>query len=96
MLRTVRSPGEQQEQFVPQISVTIAFVLAVASVVSLVLFLAHLAREIRVETMLHGVHQDASATVTRLLCDEEPRKLPQQSPGEEATPIPPLDAGRTP
>lgn len=67
VLRTVRSVEEEQAQFVPQISVTLAFVLAVASVISLVLFLAHLAREIRVETMLHGVHLDASATISRIL-----------------------------
>lgn len=36
--------------------------LALASVVGLVLFLAHLARQIRVETMLRDVHADAAAT----------------------------------
>ncbi|GAA2001922.1 DUF2254 domain-containing protein [Nakamurella flavida] len=69
VLRTVRSPDEQQEQFVPQVSVTLAFALAVASVVTLVLFLAHLAREIRVETMVRSVHRDASSTVSRLLTE---------------------------
>lgn len=84
VLRTVRSVDEQQAQFVPQISVTLAFVLAVASVISLVLFLAHLARQIRVETMLHGVHADASATVTRLLsADEEAGDQPERNGGEE-------------
>ena len=71
VLRTVRSPDDGQEQFVPQVSVTVAFVLTVASAVTLVLFLAHLAREIRVETMLRSVHRDASSTVTRLLSTAE-------------------------
>ncbi|AZI59183.1 DUF2254 domain-containing protein [Nakamurella antarctica] len=71
VLRTVRSIGEEQAQFVPQLSVTLAFVLAVASVVALVLFLAHLAREIRVETMLQGVRKDAIAAVVRLLAPGE-------------------------
>ena len=67
VLRTVRSPDEEQAQFVPQISVTLAFVLAVAAVVGLVLFLAHLAREIRVETMVRSVHRHASESARRIL-----------------------------
>ncbi len=63
VLRAVRSGGDSGAVFVPRISVTVAFVLSIASVLGLVLFLAHLAREIRVETMLRNVHQDASATV---------------------------------
>ncbi|RKS73868.1 putative membrane protein [Motilibacter peucedani] len=65
-LRTVRSP-EEGAVFVPQLSVTLAFLLTLASVVGLVLFLAHLATEIRVETMLRNVHSDASATLGRVL-----------------------------
>jgi uncharacterized membrane protein len=42
-------------------------VLAVLSVLALVLFLAHLARQIRVETMLRTVHADASETVRSTL-----------------------------
>lgn len=62
VLRAVRS-GDEGAAFVPRISVTVAFVLGIASVLGLVLFLAHLARQIRVETMLRDVHDDASATV---------------------------------
>ncbi|MEP6979184.1 MAG: DUF2254 domain-containing protein [Nakamurella sp.] len=80
VLRTVRTSAEQQVQFVPQVSVTVAFVLAVASVVTLVLFLAHLAREIRVETMVRSVHRDASASVARLL--EKPDDSERASPDE--------------
>ena len=61
MLRTVRTPADDQDLFVPQIAVTLAFLLAVISVFGLVIFLAHLAKEIRVETMLATVHQDATA-----------------------------------
>lgn len=73
VLRSVRSIGNAGNTglggfgFVPQIAVTAAFVLALASVIGLVLFLAHLAAQIRVETMLQAVHQDASATVGRVL-----------------------------
>ncbi|MEO6502623.1 MAG: DUF2254 domain-containing protein [Jatrophihabitantaceae bacterium] len=68
VLRAVRSSDEEgKTQFVPRIAVTVSFVLAVASVLGLVLFLAHLARQIRVETMLRNVHRDASATARVVL-----------------------------
>ncbi|MFE3639081.1 DUF2254 domain-containing protein [Streptomyces sp. NPDC059168] len=69
VLRTVRAEGGGQRMFVPQMSVTLAFLLAVASVFALVVFLAHLARKIRVETMLRDVHVDADATIRRLLTE---------------------------
>lgn len=67
VLRTVRSTEEGAGAFVPQLSVTVAFLLTLASVVALVLFLAHLATEIRVETMLRNVHADASDALRQLL-----------------------------
>lgn len=67
VLRAVRTDSMDQSQFVPQISVTFAFLLALASVLGLVLFLAHLAKEIRVETMLRRVHAEAEETVQRVL-----------------------------
>lgn len=67
VLRTVRSAEEGTGAFVPQLSVTVAFLLTLASVVALVLFLAHLATEIRVETMLRNVHADASHALRQLL-----------------------------
>lgn len=63
VLRAVRSGDGGGTAFVPRISVTVAFGLGIVSVLGLVLFLAHLARQIRVETMLRDVHDDASATV---------------------------------
>lgn len=80
LLRAVRST-DTGAGFVPRISITIAFVLGVVSVLGLVLFLAHLARQIRVETMLREVHDDASATVRSAT-----------SPLEEARPAPELPA----
>ncbi|MEW1956512.1 DUF2254 domain-containing protein [Kineococcus sp. NPDC059986] len=71
VLRTVRSPSDDASGLasaavVPRVSVTVAFLLAVASVVCLVLFLAHLAREIRVETMLARVQAEACRTADLL------------------------------
>lgn len=70
VLRGVRG-GSDAVAFVPRISVTVSFLLAVASVIGLVLFLAHLARQIRVETMLREVHQDATATIGAVLGDQQ-------------------------
>ena len=80
VLRTVRTPADGQDLFVPQISVTLAFLLAVTSVFGLVIFLAHLAKEIRVETMLATVHQDAAATLQRALTEPDPDQAPTDLP----------------
>ena len=67
VLRTVHGTGGTTTLFVPKISVTFAFVMSVVSVLGLVLSLAHLARQIRVETLLRNVHADASDTGQRVL-----------------------------
>lgn len=87
VLRTVRTSTSDQSQFVPQVSVTVAFVLALASVLGPVLFLAHLAREIRVETMLRNVHEEASETLRRVLPELDPT-----ADGCAALPVPPRSA----
>ena len=71
VMRTVRSEGDGRTVFVPQISVTVAYVLTLASAISLVLFLAHLARQIRVETMLRTVHTEAEATAGIMLVERK-------------------------
>ena len=63
VLRSVRSASGDYAGFVPRIAVTAAFLLALVSVLALVLFLAHLARQIRVETMLRTVHDDTLVTI---------------------------------
>jgi uncharacterized membrane protein len=63
LLRSVRDASATTDLFVPKFSVTLAYLLAVASVIGLVLFLAHLVREIRVETVVRTVSSDAEASV---------------------------------
>lgn len=65
VLRTVRASLDDQIAFVPQLSVTMAYLLALASVIGLVVFLAHLARQIRVESLLRSVHTEAVQTIRR-------------------------------
>lgn len=69
VLRTVRSEDATSsgDAFVPRLSVTVGFVLTFVSVIALVLFLGHLARSLRVETMLRDVHDEASETYAREL-----------------------------
>jgi uncharacterized membrane protein len=91
VLRTVRTSGDTQIEFVPRISVTLSYVLALASVVELVVFLAHLARQIRVETMLRDVHSDAMVTVDEVLGHHDPNVVRD---GNDGGLTPPLHARR--
>ncbi|ORV45470.1 hypothetical protein AWC01_01485 [Mycobacterium doricum] len=65
VLRTIRS-NDESDDFVPQLSVTLAYLLTVLSVAALVLFLGHLVRQIRVETLLDQVRGDTIATAERV------------------------------
>ena len=89
VLRTVRTSADSQAEFVPQISVTVAVVLTLVSVFALVLFLDHLATQIRVETMLDDVHTDASQTLARVLekrADDPPsNQVPPRAPADAST-----------
>lgn len=91
-LRSVRSSSSSgsgsvsDPALVPRIAVTVSFLFAIASVVSLVLFLAHLTRQIRVETMLANVHDDASDTIESTLprLDDGPCPAAPERPGNAA------------
>lgn len=80
VLRSVRDEGNGNTAFVPEISVSVAFVLAMASVIGLVLFLAHLTREIRVETMLRRVNMETQQTIDRVLPEDRPAVGPEPAP----------------
>ncbi|WP_138732507.1 DUF2254 domain-containing protein [Modestobacter excelsi] len=71
VLRTVRteSATEDDTAFVPRLSITVAYLLTLGSVIALVLFLGHLARALRVETMLRDVHDEANGTIARRLVE---------------------------
>ena len=71
VLRTVDDETNTTVEFVPRISVTLATLATLASVVMLTLFLAHLARQLRVETMMRDVHRQSSATIS-LMADTQP------------------------
>ncbi len=52
VLPSVRSPLEDRDRFVPDLAVTMALLLAVASLVALVYFIHHVTRSIRVEAVM--------------------------------------------
>ncbi|MEO7059375.1 MAG: DUF2254 domain-containing protein [Lapillicoccus sp.] len=90
VLRAVRTEGPNQAMVVPRISVNVSFVLALASVVGLIVFLAHLAQQIRVESMLREVHQSASSTIDVLFADLE--EADHVSHSADALPVRPPQA----
>ena len=65
VLRSVRTESGGEAAFVPSWSVSVAYVLAVVSVLALVYFLAHLTQTIRVESMLRSVHQGSMGQADR-------------------------------
>ncbi|MEE2523900.1 DUF2254 family protein [Pseudarthrobacter sp. J47] len=81
VLRSVRGEDDGKSSLVPEISVTVAFVLAIASVIGLVLFLAHLTREIRGETMMRRVNAETQETIDRVFPKDRPSPGPGPVPG---------------
>jgi uncharacterized membrane protein len=89
VLRTVRASLDSPSAFVPQMSVSLAFLLCLASVLGLVVFLAHLARQLRVESLLKDVHAETSDVVTELLTSSlaEERDVAPPAAPPSATPL---------
>lgn len=63
VLRTVQDATDTDLAQVPRIAVTLASLLTLASVIQLTLFLAHLAKQLRVETTMKYVHAETSRTI---------------------------------
>lgn len=87
VLKSVRSAQESAIPFVPRLAITTSYLLALVSVVTLVLFLAHLTRQIRVETMLLNVHIEATHTLASNL-----KRLDQSRPEDRSPPSQPTGA----
>lgn len=71
VLRSIRSSTAIDDGFVPKISTTVAFLLAVASMLALVGFLSHLAKQIRVESMLKTVFDETQTTLHSVFPESE-------------------------
>lgn len=86
VLRAVRSGRPGQPDFVPQLSVTFGYLLALVSAVSLVVFLGHLVRQIRIETILETVQAEAINVANAMLEEFDDAEV------DGILPIPPPDA----
>lgn len=86
VLRTVRNQSSGGPEFVPKIAVTLSYLLAMASVVVLVLFLGHLVRQIRIEMMFGQICEEAKRTSRRMLdpLDEHGLDEPPTPPAGQA------------
>lgn len=82
VLRTVRSSTEDYGGFVPTISVTIALLMAFASVGSLIFFFHHATRTIQASVVIDRTFNDASNLMKRELrkLDQSERRLLQEVP----------------
>lgn len=76
VLRSVRGDSDVPA-FVPQLSVTGAFALVVASVGMFVLYIHHITNSIRVVTIISSVGDDTRSLITRLQDGDEDRRSPQ-------------------
>ncbi|EPR77445.1 hypothetical protein ADILRU_0144 [Leifsonia rubra CMS 76R] len=63
VLRTIEDGSVSVDPIVPRFAVTLASLLTLASVVMLVLFLAHLARQLRIETTMRQVFVETTSTI---------------------------------
>lgn len=63
VLRSVQNGTDGTAAAVPSISVTLCLILTLVSIVMLTLFLAHLAKQLRVETMMRNVHRETKRTI---------------------------------
>jgi uncharacterized membrane protein len=68
-VRTESATADEAGAFVPRLSITVAYLLTLGSVLALLLFLGHLAQLLRVETTLRDVHDEAHETLVRELPD---------------------------
>ncbi len=69
VLRTVDDSTEEADAFVPRIAITVASLLTLTSIITLTLFLAHLARQLRVETMMRDVNEETARSIALVASD---------------------------
>lgn len=69
-LQEVRSELDEQDRFVPAISVQVAFALILVSVAAFVYYIHHVADSIRVETLVTRISRETLAAAERLFADD--------------------------
>lgn len=76
VLRDVRVVTEQQEEYVPRLSVVLCLVVLAASIAMFVHYLHHIARSLRVSTIIRSVAGETRTAIDRLLPREPDPPLP--------------------
>lgn len=71
VLRTIRSPSEDLEAFVPRAAVTAALILALGAVGLLVYFLHHITRMLRVDVTMGAIKDETLLQIHNLPADRE-------------------------
>ncbi|MEP9394031.1 DUF2254 domain-containing protein [Gordonia sp. VNK1] len=84
VLRAIRGGSEVGEEFVPDIAINVAVLLAIIDVIVLVYFINHIARSIQVSTLSARVRSELDAVVRTQYPESEP---------EESCPAPAPDGG---
>jgi uncharacterized membrane protein len=85
VLRSVRTPSEGE--FIPHLALSIGMLLALASVVTLVYFIGHMAGRINVDVVIDLVTEDVRSAIKRLTFDKPQPELPAHSFWDGAKPI---------
>ncbi|MEO6942680.1 MAG: DUF2254 domain-containing protein [Terrimesophilobacter sp.] len=78
VLRSVQNSTDATAAAVPSIAITLCLLLTLTSVIMLTIFLAHLAKQLRVETMLRNVHRETKRTIelVRTTTEDGPIDVP--------------------
>lgn len=84
VLRTIRSEAEDQQLFVPSISVAMAIGLALVSIGLLIFFIHHVSRSIQASTIIDRATRDTRRIVDRVLPDPAQRDPAQRDPAHRA------------
>lgn len=79
VLRSVQNRTDETAAAVPSISITLSLLLTLTSIIMLTVFLAHLAKQLRVETMLRNVHRETKRTIelVRKTTEDGPDEVPE-------------------
>jgi uncharacterized membrane protein len=85
VLRTIRGDGDGYSYFVPQLSVTVGLLLALASIGVLIYFIHHAATIIQVSHIVMEASTDLHRAINRLFPENIGRSLPN-SPYSQAVP----------
>lgn len=87
VLRSVRGGDDDRSPFVPQVSITLSFLLVIASVGLFLAFIHHITTSIQVSNVISRVGDGTLAVIEQLYPEETPTSEPP-APGPTWSPLP--------